>query len=62
MDNKYTFKDFLADLGIWQSGHLSEYYKFLGLLGQEELRIVNVFFALVKQMSVRVPSSSAPIR
>lgn len=55
MDNKYTFKDFLADLGIWQSGHLSEYYKFLGLLGQEELRIVNVFFALVKQMSVRVP-------
>ena len=55
MDDKYTFKDFLNDLGVWQSGHLSEYYKFLGLLGQEELRIVNIFFALVKQMSVRVP-------
>jgi hypothetical protein len=55
MDNKYTFKDFLADLKQWQSENLVEYYRFLGLLGQEELRIMNVFFALVKQMSFRVP-------
>ena len=54
MDNKYTFKDFLADLKQWQSENLVEYYRFLGLLGQEELRIMNVFFALVKQMSFRV--------
>ena len=47
MDNKYTFKDFLADLKQWQSENLVEYYRFLGLLGQEELRIMNVFFALV---------------
>ena len=55
MDNKYTFKDFLADLKKWQSGNLAEYYRFLGLLGQEEFRIMNVFFALVKLMSIRVP-------
>lgn len=55
MDNKYTFKDFLADQKQWQSENLVEYYRFLGLLGQEELRIMNVFFALVKQMSFRVP-------
>lgn len=55
MDNEYTFKDFLADLKKWQSGNLAEYYRFLGLLGQEEFRIMNVFFALVKLMSIRVP-------
>ena len=33
MDNKYTFKDFLADLKKWQSENLVEYYRFLGLLG-----------------------------
>ena len=26
MDNKYTFKDFLADLKQWQSENLVEYY------------------------------------
>lgn len=51
----YTFKDFLADLKKWQSEHTSEYYRFLGLLGQEELKVMNIFFALVKQMSIRVP-------
>lgn len=55
MDNEYTFKDFLADLKKWQSGNLAEYYRFLGLLGQEEFSIMNVFFALVKLMSIRVP-------
>ena len=55
MDNEYTFKDFLADLKKWQSGNLVEYYRFLGILGQEELGIMNLFFALVKQMSFRVP-------
>ncbi len=55
MDNEYTFKDFLADLKKWQSGNLVEYYRFLGILGQEELDIMNLFFALVKQMSFRVP-------
>ena len=55
MDNEYTFKDFLADLKKWQSGNLAEYYRFLGLLGQEEFRIMNVFFALVYLMSIRVP-------
>ena len=28
MDNKYTFKDFLADLKQWQSENLVEYYRF----------------------------------
>lgn len=55
MDNEYTFKDFLAALKKWQSGNLVEYYRFLGILGQEELDIMNLFFALVKQMSFRVP-------
>ena len=55
MDNEYTFKDFLAALKKWQSGNLVEYYRFLGILGQEELGIMNLFFALVKQMSFRVP-------
>ena len=60
MDNKYTFKDFLADLKKWQSENLPEYYRFLGLLGQEELRIMNVFFG-VSQADV-VPSSSSGCR
>ena len=57
MDNKYTFKDFLADLKQWQSENLVEYYRFLGLLGQEELRIMNVFFALEFHMRWQTSSN-----